>query len=614
MAFAEYSKALRLLAPANRRKYILIVFVQLFASILDLVAIASLGVLTLLATSSTNSGSASGFIYSLLDLCRRFAKDEESLTLLLAVAAISLFFLRSLFSLYFNGKTLRFLSNQSSEISTMLFNRFTTKSILFIQSKSTQQMIASLNIGVTNAVLGILGSFSILFSEGSLLALLTVGLFVISPKLTVFIVIYFLVIVFVLQRVLSSIGLSAGRLKTNTDIKSAEIIQESISSFREIYVANRFNYIQNQFNGVRKKGSIAIADYQFLTLVPKYVMELSLILGASLLAIAQLLQGGKSEALFGLVIFLAAGSRILPSILRIQNAFGAIQNAVGSAEQTFQLFRDLVPQDSDYSPSTVEKNEPVLKSSNQSNDLEFNGSIEIKSVEFTYPMQLTPAIKDLSLRIDSGDSIAIVGVSGAGKSTLTDLILGLLVPQVGTITVSGLDPVLAIQKWPGSIGYVPQAIGLLNGTIRENVAIGRNLHEINDDQVWNALDKAHLGTFVRAIGNNLDSKIGERGVKLSGGQRQRLGLARALYSNPKILILDEATSALDAETENAIINTLSNLAGDVTIITIAHRLATIRNAKAIIYLEDGRVLAKGTFQEVRSTIPQFDIQAKLLGL
>jgi ABC-type multidrug transport system fused ATPase/permease subunit len=207
-----------------------------------------------------------------------------------------------------------------------------------------------------------------------------------------------------------------------------------------------------------------------------------------------------------------------------------------------------------------------------------------------------------------------VGATGSGKSTLADVLLGVVTPDTGVVRVGGLPPIEAIATWPGAIAYVPQEVAIVNATVRENVALGLPLDAIDDSWVWDALERAHLADFLRDQRDGLDTMVGEGGVRLSGGQRQRLGVARALYSRPKLLVMDEATSALDAETEQAISATLTSLEGHVTTVTIAHRLATIRNADLVLYLEAGRVTAAGTFDEVRSLSPQFNRQADLLGL
>lgn len=245
---------------------------------------------------------------------------------------------------------------------------------------------------------------------------------------------------------------------------------------------------------------------------------------------------------------------------------------------------------------------------------DFDATVDVTGVSITYLDAVEPAVIDASLTVPPGSSLALVGSTGAGKSTLADAIIGVLEPDVGSVTISGLPPRDAIARWPGAISYVPQAVALVVGSVRENVALGLPVDAIDDDMVWEALTRAHLADFLRDQRDGLDTYIGERGVRLSGGQRQRLGIARALYTRPRLLVLDEATSSLDAETEQAIIQTLDELEGEVTTITVAHRLATVMRADQLLYLEQGRIVARGRFEEVRSAVPDFDRQASLLGL
>ena len=258
-----------------------------------------------------------------------------------------------------------------------------------------------------------------------------------------------------------------------------------------------------------------------------------------------------------------------------------------------------------------------IESVDDSIDIDHNGfisNIKINSITLRYENKDTIALNDVNLEIKPGKSVAIVGPSGAGKTSLVDVILGVLLPDSGSVLISGKKSLDAIATWPGAISYVPQDIKISNGSIRENVALVFPHEEITNDLVWQALDSAQLKNFVHGLPKQLDTQVGENGTKLSGGQRQRLGIARAMFTKPMLLVLDEATSSLDGQTESDISEAISNLKGTVTVIVIAHRLSTIRNSDQVIYMNGGKIIYQGTFDEVRKAVPDFDRQAELIGL
>ena len=605
-AYGAVRESLRLLAKDKQMKFVVLILFQFFTSILDLAAVTSMGALTIAATSNNSGTKNQGLIYDYVRILENYFASQSQLLVTLSTIAISLFMIKSVVSLYFSRRALQFLSKRYIEITSDLFGKFMNNSLAFVQMRSSQEAVASINDGVGSATLAILGSASVLCSEIGLLTILAIGLFFIDPILTFFTILYFGLVIYWLNRLLSGIGVRAGRLRALSNIHAASLIQETIGSFRELYVADRLNFTSTMFSGIQSKSSKSIADAQWVALVPKYAIEFSLILGTGLLAGYQFVNNDPVAAVGSLTVFLAAGSRILPSILRIQGAISMLQGSIGSAEYSFHLIKEI--------ENEKESNTIDLLAVQADSSIIFEGSISLNSVSFSYPRNIEPALSGINLEIPAGSSLAIVGSTGAGKSTLADLLLGLHQPQVGQITLCGVNPQLAMKLWPGKVGYVPQAVSLFNTSVRKNIAIARDDVEIDDEKIWSALEKSRLADFVRNNPSNLDMQVGERGVKLSGGQKQRLGLARALYGEPELLILDEATSALDAETENAISLALKQLANKVTIITIAHRLATIRNADKVIYLENGRIIATGNFREVREAVPEFDNQANLLGL
>jgi len=338
--------------------------------------------------------------------------------------------------------------------------------------------------------------------------------------------------------------------------------------------------------------------------VSKYVIESGMVIGAVVLAGIQFGLQDARHAVATLSVFLAAGTRIAPAIMRLQQSLITIKSSIGSSLPTLELIESL-------------ENVPSVQNSHDNLDtdhLGFSGIVSMKSVWLSYPRSNQSALRDINLEIADGESAAIVGTSGAGKTSLVDVLLGVVPLSRGEVKISGLSPAEVVSKWPGAISYVPQDVNISNGTIRENISLGFPLDLATDARIWKSLEVAQLDTFVRNLPNGLDTYVGERGTRLSGGQRQRLGIARAMFTKPKLLVLDEATSSLDGQTEADISQAIQKLQGSVTVLIIAHRLSTVRNVSKVVYLSNGEILATGTFNEVRLAVPNFDQQAKLMGL
>jgi ABC-type multidrug transport system fused ATPase/permease subunit len=323
------------------------------------------------------------------------------------------------------------------------------------------------------------------------------------------------------------------------------------------------------------------------------------------------------HAVSTLVVFLAASSRIAPAALRIQQGILVVNNSAGNAEKTLEMIEDFIELEKPY----LEKSQKNLLISMQdlerkydSNDkyIGFKPEVKVTSAFFKYPNQDKFSLANLTFTIEEGSSVAIVGPSGAGKTTLVDLILGVLPLDSGEIHISGLPPALAFQKWPGAVSYIPQNIFISEGSIRDNVSQGFPKEFATDERIWSALEFAQLRSTVQDLKFGIDTYVGDSGSRLSGGQRQRLGIARALFSRPRLIVLDEATSALDSQTESGITDSLDKLSGKVTSIIIAHRLNTIKFVDKILYIENGEIKAIGNFDEIRQNVPDFDKQTKLI--
>jgi ABC-type multidrug transport system fused ATPase/permease subunit len=596
--------SLRLLTHRDRRLLGLATAIQMSMSLFDLFGVLLLGLVTALAVSTVSDVPPPGLITTALD---RFGLGEVNpLTLSIWLAATAGFVLvtKSAINMFLTRRVLSFLANRQALVSGRLAAGLLSRPLLQIQERSSQQTVYALTTGVYFATLIVLGQGVIAISELTLLVILAVGLFAVSPLVTVFTVLYFLGLALLLQKLVSR---WAYRI---------ESVQEALRTYREVLVTHRRASYIERFQVLRWQAAHVQADMAFLSLIPKYVFEAALIVGAGLLATSQFLTKDVTAAVAIIAVFLAAGSRIVPSMLRLHGSGLAVLSAAGQADSTCQLAEELGLNDPqkepDFKIDRVDADE--IKSALNRGHPDFRPSISVEHLSMTYPGAGQPAIQDVSVELKPGDSLGLVGLTGSGKSTLADLLLGVMTPDGGTVLIGGLAPIEAIATWPGAIAYVPQEVAIVNATVRENVALGLPSGAVDDAWVWDALERAHLAEFLRDQREGLDTMVGEHGIRFSGGQRQRLGVARALYSRPKLLVMDEATSALDSETEQAISATLKSLEGHVTTVTIAHRLATIRNADVVLYLESGCVTAAGTFDEVRARSSQFNHQADLLGL
>ena len=608
--------SLRLLTQRDRRLLGLITLAQMSTAFLDLFGILAIGLVTAMSLSIIGSLPQPAIIQSALNTLGLNQADPSSLALALAVIAAFLLILKSLINMVLSKRILRFLANRQARVSGRLAAGLLARPLLQVQQRSSQETVYLLTSGVGAATLAVLGQATVAFTEIALLAVLAVGMLAISPIVTLFTIIFFLLISFTLQKVLAGRAGRFGQRAGQIEIQGIATVQEALRTYREAVVSQRRGLYVQRFQDLCRLGAVNTTELQFLSMIPKYVLEIGLVCGAGLLAASQFFTRDLNAAVAIIAVFLAAGARIVPSILRLQTATIIIRGAAGRAAPTYDLAQELELEHlSSASAESFGSIDPAtIRGRLQTGYQGFDASILISDVSLSYPGTDTPALAGASLMLPAGSSLALVGPTGAGKSTLADLILGVLIPDSGVALIGGLAPAEALATWPGAVSYVPQDVAMANGTVRENVALGLPLEIIDDDWVWDALNRAHLAEFLRDARDGIDTVIGEHGIKLSGGQRQRLGIARALYTRPKLLILDEATSALDAETEQAISKTLQELEGSVTTVTIAHRLATIRHCDLVVYLEGGRVQAQGSFSEVRAAAPQFDKQAQLLGL
>lgn len=599
------ARSFRVLALNDRRKIFLITFGQVSLSLLDLLGVVIFGVLGALTVTGVQSQDPSSRVALALKLLNLRDAPFQSQVAILAILATFFLLARTILSIFYSRKSLHFLSSRSAYISSKLTEQLLNQSLLTVQSKSSQQVLFSLTAGVVGVTVGIIGSVVALTSDFSLLLILTVALFLVDPLIAISTFVIFTAIGFSLYFLMHRRARRLGAREAHLTMLSNQKILESLLTFRETVVRHRQQYYASEISKLRYEIASIQAEQAFIPNIAKYVIEISVVVGALLIAAMQFLIFDASHAAATLAVFIAAGSRIAPAVLRVQQGLIQIKSNSAPANMALSLIDEI---------GLLSRDESTQNEDQDWNHYEMHPDISIKSITLTYPNRFDPAISKLSLQISSGSVVAFVGPSGAGKSTLADLILGVLEPDSGTVHISELSPKETVTKWPGSVSYMPQDVSLIEGTIRENVSLGYPVSLATDARVLSCLEKAQLIELINELPNGIDSIIGERGTSLSGGQRQRLGIARALFTNPRLLVLDEATSALDSQTEALISNSINLLKGRVTVILIAHRLSTIRDADQIFYINNGQIQAFGNFEEVRAKIPDFESQANLSGL
>ena len=608
-------RSLRMLRPRDQRLLLLIIPVQSALAVLDLIAVALIGLVGLVAV-----GAGSGQLPPLANrgLVAVGAEDVDPylLAVVLGGLAALLMVSKSVLSLVVNRRVFVFLANRQADISSRLASQMLARPLLDVLGRSSQDSAYSVTLGVNSLTMGVIGQSTILAAEVTLMTVLTIGLLLVDPVLTLVVMVFFSLVAVAMYLAMGGWGARLGRSSSTLQIDSVESMQQLIRSYREISVAGRRSSFVEQFSALRWEFARVQANLQLLSQIPKYALEVALIVGGVALAGAQFLTRDVAAAVATIALYLTAASRLMPSLLRLQTALVWMRANAGLAQPTLELDQELsragLVASSDVSLPQASQQQLAEGLANGFPD--FTPLIECCDVRMTYPGADRPALADFTVTVPPATSLALVGTTGAGKSTAADLILGALSPDSGTIRVSGLKPASASLKWPGAMAYVPQEIAMMNGTIRENIALGLPSGLVTDDQVWDALERAQLAAMLKSERVGLDTVVGEHGVKLSGGQRQRLGIARALLTHPQLLVLDEATSALDAETESAVTQALRQLSDAVSLVVIAHRLATVSECDQVAFLEGGRLVALGTFDEVRREVPAFDRQAALLRL
>ena len=514
------------------------------------------------------------FVYDLLD-----CSSENQFLIVIVCALIVGYLFKNIFLFFMYYAQAKFVTQSQYEMSQKLLMSFMNKPYEYYLNASTGNIIRIIQGDVGN-VFALLNNVLQFLTEMFVAVCLVVLLLVLDPLMTVAIILILMVTMLGTKQLLKKPLNKAGEESQHFSGMMNKWLIQSIQGIKDIKILNKEKHFLGHY---RRNGKKCIASQRknaVLSQAPRLVIEASSMCGM-LAIVAVLLASGRpiENMLAQISAFAMAAVRLMPSANRMNTHL----NAIAFLEPSLNTVCEDIDTCEMIKKAAVEKQDSLGKLE------EIKNRIELKNITYSYPNAEKKLFSNANMNIPVGKSVAIVGTSGAGKTTIVDILLGLLKPQEGEILADGVNVMSNYSGWLAKIGYIPQTIFMIDDTIKNNIAFGLAEEEIDEERVWKVLEDAQLADHIRSMPRGIDTGIGEKGVRLSGGQRQRLGIARALYHDPEILVFDEATSALDNDTEAAIMESINKFQGEKTMIIIAHRLGTIKDCDMVYRVEDGKV-------------------------
>jgi ABC-type multidrug transport system fused ATPase/permease subunit len=572
-----------ILTPAQKRWGIVVIIMTMMGAVCETLGVSVILPLVqvMISPEQLRQNETMGSIINYLGLY-----SDVALIWAVGGAVIVIYLIKNLFLLALSYVRVKYSCKVQRELSTEMMYSYMGRGYAFFINTSTGELLRGMRDSIANTYTSMYNLFKLL-AEALTIAFICVYIMITDIVMAVCVVTLAVICLGIVVLVCQKKVKGYGEIYYKYSVDINKTLLQTFQGIKEVLVMNRQDYFTESYEQSyikQQKGTIGQTVYSES---PAYIIEAVCVAGLIVAVCVKAITTEDASALVPqLASFAVAAFRILPSLGRISMYFNQFMFCVPGVNDTYNNFRE------------ARKNGNVLERRNSTSlgetphceKVGFNDKISIKNITWRYPDSDNLVLDNVSLDIYKGQSVAFVGKSGSGKTTLSDVILGLLVPQSGKVTVDGVDIEKAIAGENHIIGFVPQSVNLLDDTVRRNVAFGMSDDEIDDERVWRALEQSQLKDIIKGYDKGLDTEIGERGIKFSGGQRQRFAIARALYNDPDILILDEATSALDTETETAVMESIDALQGHKTLIIIAHRLTTIRNCDKIYRIEDGKAV------------------------
>lgn len=562
----------------QKQKYYMhmLIILMIIAAILETICTALMFPLmdVIVSSSDTFDSVIMNYMYQWI------GSNQRTLFLIrMALIIAAIYLIKGAFAYFNNYLQQKFVANNRESLSGELFKCFMHKPYSFHLQNSTSDIQRAVITDV-DWFCYYVNALMVLLSESFVVLILFAVLVMISPLITIMASILLLSSMFITSKFISKKVREAGEKNRIHSTFMLKCVQQTIGGLKGILVNCRQQYFISKYVESVKAFSKYNCIYNTIFALPRIIMETISMSGIFfIMAMLIYMKTDIDNILPVLATFAIAAVRLMPSGKRVSDSLNQMKYYFPALEKIYQTLKNKNEDD------RIDKNERQINRKRELKD-----DIKVQHICFGFEDAERPLYENLSLSIPIHKSVAFVGQTGSGKTTLADIILGLHHPSEGDVTIDGVSIYKNREWWSQQIGYIPQNIYLCDDTIRNNIAFGYEEKNINDDKIWRSLEKAHLSEFVKRLPMGLDTITGENGIRLSGGQRQRIGIARALFSDPQILVLDEATSALDSDTEQAIMEAINQLSGEKTLIIIAHRISTISECDIVYKIENGKAI------------------------
>jgi ATP-binding cassette, subfamily B, bacterial PglK len=591
--FDSLKKIYELLPNEDHIKFLWLFLGMIFASIVELLGVGIIPVFIITIADSDLIFDLP-FVGDLLNAVGITTSTE--LITAGAIALIIIYFLKNVSLLLYQYVKIKFIKSRAVLLQNRIFEAYLTSPYTFYLKQNSSVLLRNVTSEVNKIITGTLMPLLDIVLKAMMSTFIIGTLLYLEPLITIITLIVLGGGGFVFLKLTRTKIKLAGKRDRKARSQKNKAVLQGLGAFKDTRVLNREKLFLDQYDKAANISVNAGIYKEMMGNLPKPIIEMLMITGILSITMIMVWEGRPFTVIIPiLTLFGVAAVKLMPIFSTV---IKEVNNLRYNSASVYAVYEDLKLLEKE----NVTYRNQLLKETER---LKLNKNIDLVNVSFNYPGSDEEAVKNISITIPKGKAIAFIGPSGAGKTTLVDIILGLLEPDSGSVFIDGVDIQSNLPGWMKNIGYIPQSIYLLDESIRKNVAFGIPDDMVNEEKLWNAIRAAHLEELVKRLPEKENTRVGERGVKLSGGQQQRIGIARALYNNPQVLIMDEATSALDNITEKYVIEAIERLRGERTIIMIAHRLTTVQNCDIIYMMQEGHVIDQGNYKELMENSYEF---------